>query len=148
MLRLKKEQREGTLCTNLDVFPSIRLVDQTKQKFANLQFSHIRFGPVVKTNKPAPYLRLEIRKTTSKCQVFLYSTRKTQKLDRIGSLKGRTLWDFPTFLSQNIKKIEGGPFSRLNFSEKSTTMSKKTGRGPFSLVRYFMFAEKRSNSFG
>ena len=41
-----------------------------------------------KTSKSAPYLRLKNSKRTSKCPVFFYSARKTQKLDRIG-LPGR-----------------------------------------------------------
>ena len=39
-------------------------------------------------HKSAPYLRLKNSKRTSKCKVFLYSTRKTQKLNRSGSLLG------------------------------------------------------------
>ena len=62
-------------------------------------------------HKAAPNPRLKNSKRTSKCQVFFYSTRKTQKMDRIGALKGGTLSEFSIFLSQNIKKIEGGPFS-------------------------------------
>ena len=56
--------------------------------------------------------------------IFFYSTRKTQKLDRIGALKG-TIWDFSTFLSQNINKIEGGPFSEKN--PKKIPQCQKTG---------------------
>ena len=35
-------------------------------------------------------------------------------------LKGGTRWDFPTsILSQNIKKMQGGPFEGKNFEKKS-----------------------------
>ena len=57
--------------------------------------------------------------------IVFYSTRKTQKLDRIGALKGETLWDFSTFLSQNINKTEGGDFGEL-FSKIGPTMPEKT----------------------
>ena len=34
-------------------------------------------------------------------------------------LNGGTLWDFPTsILSQNIKKIQGGPFEEKKFEKK------------------------------
>ena len=43
-------------------------------------------------------------------------------------LKGETLWDFSTsILSQNIKKLKGGPLEKF-FFEKSLTMPKKTER--------------------
>ena len=42
-----------------------------------------------KRPKSAPYLRLRNSKRTSKCQnILFYSTRKTQKLDRIGAPGG------------------------------------------------------------
>ena len=65
--------------------------------------------------------------------IFFSSARKTQKLDRIGALKGGTLWGFSLFLSQNINKIEVGP-SEINliFSKKSHN-AKKTERGPFRI---------------
>ena len=41
-----------------------------------------------------------------------------------------TLWDFPTsILSQNSKKIEGGPFGGKFFRKKVTQCRKKIGRG-------------------
>ena len=40
-------------------------------------------------------------------------------------LKGGTLWDFSTsVLSENSKKIEGGPLGKKFFSEKSLTEPK------------------------
>ena len=80
----------------------------------------------------------------------LLQYQKTQKMGRIGALKGGTLWDFSTFLSQNINKIERGPFEVIKiFSKKSPTMPKKTGRGagPFSLARYCMLRGKKKNLF-
>ena len=45
-------------------------------------------------------------------------------------LKGGTLWDFPaSILSQNSKKIEGGPFGEKFFSEKKSHNAEKTERG-------------------
>ena len=45
-------------------------------------------------------------------------------------LKGGTLWDFPTsILSQNIKKMQGGPFEekkiRKKNSEKNVSQCRK-----------------------
>ena len=46
-------------------------------------------------------------------------------------LKGGTLWDFPTsILSQNIKKMQGGPFEekkirKKNSEKKSRSAEKK-----------------------
>ena len=43
---------------------------------------------------------------------------------------GGTLWDFPTsILSQNSKKIEGGPFEEKKFPEKMSRSAEKIGRG-------------------
>ena len=46
-------------------------------------------------------------------------------------LKGGTLWNFPTsILSQNSKKLKGGPFGdKKKFRKKSCTVPKKTQRG-------------------
>ena len=46
-------------------------------------------------------------------------------------LKGGTLWNFPTsILSQNSKKLKGGPFGdKKKFRKKSRTVPKKTQRG-------------------
>ena len=49
-------------------------------------------------------------------------------------LKGGTLWDFPTsILSQNIKKIQGGPFEdkkfRKKIRKKCLAVPKKIERG-------------------
>ena len=41
-----------------------------------------------------------------------------------------TLWDFPTsFRSQNIKKMQGGPFGEKFFPEKMSGSAEKNERG-------------------
>ena len=50
-----------------------------------------------------------------------------KKTERVG-----TLWDFSTsILSQNIKKMQGGPFGEIFFSKKSLAVPKKNAGGPF-----------------
>ena len=68
-------------------------------------------------------------------------------------LKGGTLWDFSTsILSQNIKKMQGGPFEEKNFEKKSEkkclAVPKKIERGE-SLVSPGMicYAEKQVKPF-
>ena len=49
-----------------------------------------------------------------------------------------TLWDFSTsLLSENSKKIEGGPFGKIFFSKKSLTRAENTLSrfGPFEFLR-------------
>ena len=57
--------------------------------------------------------------------------KKNQKnLTMPKKLKGGTLWDFSTsILSQNSKKIEGGPFGKFFSSEKNLAVPKKIERG-------------------
>ena len=44
-------------------------------------------------------------------------------------LKGWTLWGFSTsILSQNIKKLKGGPFGEKNFSRKKSHRAENTLR--------------------
>ena len=68
-------------------------------------------------------------------------------------LKGGTLWDFPTsILSQNIKKMQGGPFEEKHFEKKirktCLAVPKKIERGD-SLVSPGMvcYAEKQVKPF-
>ena len=69
-------------------------------------------------------------------------------------LKGGTLWDFPTsILSQNIKKMQGGPFEEKKISKKNPNKNvsqcrKKIERGD-SLVSPGMvcYAEKQVRPF-
>ena len=45
-------------------------------------------------------------------------------------LEGGSLWDFPTsILSQNSKKIEGGPFEEKSFPEKKFRSAEKNWKG-------------------
>ena len=45
-------------------------------------------------------------------------------------LKGGTLWNFSTsILSQNIKKMQGGPFGDIFFSNKKSRSAEKNERG-------------------
>ena len=63
-------------------------------------------------------------------------------------LKGGTLWNFPTsILSQNSKKIEGGPFGEKKFPEKGLAVPKKMEGGPFGLPGYGMERGKTGKTF-
>ena len=54
-----------------------------------------------------------------------------------------TVWDFSLLLSQNIKKLQSGPFEIISkISKKSLTMPKKLKGGSFGLVRYCILREK------
>ena len=172
--------------------------------------------------KSAPYPRLKNSKTTSKCQVLFYSTRKSKffekkifrknyilkknrpsgtpglasarpwrakvsqcrkteredplrffnihsvaKHEKIEEnknfhfrekisqcrkkLKGGTLWDFSTpILSQNIKKMQGGPFrENFFFGKKSLAVPKKMKGGSlWSRSVWFVTRKNRKNFFG
>ena len=64
--------------------------------------------------------------------IVVYSTRKTQKLDRTGALKGEPFRIFNIHsVVQNFKKLKGDPLKTLKIFEKSFTMPKKTERGIF-----------------
>ena len=96
-------------------------------------------------HKLASYPRLKNSKSTSKCQVFFYSIQKTQKLDRIG---GRGLWDFATFLSQNIKQRRC-PL-RKKFENKFSQSRKNFFvciRGKQRKTRYCMLRGKQRKTF-
>ena len=80
-----------------------------------------RNGTIRERHKSAPYLRLKKGKMTSKCQVFFYSTPKKPKTG--------TLWDFSTFLSQNINKSERGPFEVIKLFSRKVSHCRKTGKG-------------------
>ena len=49
--------------------------------------------------------------------------------------KRGTLWHFSTFLSQNIKKIEGGPFGGKN-SKKTHSVKKNWKGGPLGIFKH------------
>ena len=64
-------------------------------------------------------------------------------------LKGGTLWDFSTsILSQNIKKMQGGPLGKIFSSKKKSRSNEKNERGE-SLVSPGMvcYAEKQEEPF-
>ena len=64
-------------------------------------------------------------------------------------LKGGTFWDFSTsILSQNIKKMQGGPFGEKFFFRKKVSQCRKNERGE-SLVSPGMvcYAEKQEKPF-
>ena len=85
-------------------------------------------------------------------KIFFYFREKISQCRK--KLKGGTLWDFPTsILSQNIKKMQGGPFEgkklRKKKSEKKClAVPKKIERGD-SLVSPGMvcYAEKQVKPF-
>ena len=59
-------------------------------------------------------------------------------------LKGGTLWVFLTsILSQNIKKMQGGPFVEFFFRKKSLAVPKKMIGGAFGLARYIRLRGKK-----
>ena len=83
----------------------------------------------------------------------IHSVAKHQKIEggilfSGKKLKGGTLWDFPTtILTQNTKKIEGGPFGE-NFFPKSLAVPKKKLKGvPFGLDRYGLLRGKTGKNF-
>ena len=75
---------------------------------------------------------------------FLFSEKES-----VPKLKGGTLWDFSTsILTQNSKKIEGGPFGE-KFSEKSLAVPKKIERGTiWSRPVWYVTRKNRKNLFG
>ena len=65
-------------------------------------------------------------------------------------LEGGTLWDFPTsILSQNIKKMQGGPFEEKKFRKKSLAVPKKMKGGSlWSRPVWYVTRKNRKNLFG
>ena len=52
-----------------------------------------------------------------KIEIFFYFREKISQCRK--KLKGGTRWDFPTsIMSQNIKKMQRGPFEEKNFEKK------------------------------
>ena len=63
-------------------------------------------------------------------------------------VKGGTLWDFSTsILSQNIKKMQGGPFGEFFFEKKVSQCRKKMKGGVFGLARYGILRGKTGKTF-
>ena len=83
-------------------------------------------------------------------EIFFYFREKVLQCRK--KLKGGTLWDFPTsIVSQNIKKMQAGPFGEKNFeknSKKCLAVPKKIERGD-SLVSpgLICYAEKQVKPF-
>ena len=65
-------------------------------------------------------------------------------------LKGGTLWDFSTsILSQNIKKMQGGPFEEEKFRKKmSRSAEKMKGGSLWSRPVWYVTRKNRKNLFG
>ena len=85
----------------------------------------------------------------------IHSVAKHQKIERgiflfpgenltmPKKLKGGTLWDFPTsILSQNIKKMQGGPFEEKKFRKKCLAVPKKMKGDSLDLARHGMLRGK------
>ena len=78
-------------------------------------------------------------------KIFFFSG---ENLTMPKKLKGGTFWDFPTsILSQNIKKMQGGPFEEKKFRKKfrkkmSRSEEKNWKGGLFGLARYDMLRGK------
>ena len=126
---------------------------QWPQKFGFISISpKTTLSPVLdfvkRTNrelqKSAPYLRLKNSKRTWKCQVFFYSTQKNPKVG--SNWRAGTLWEFPIFLSENIEKIEGGPFEDIKNFRKVSQCRKNWKRGPFGIFVH-PFCRKTSKNW-
>ena len=77
-----------------------------------------------------------------------YFRKKSHSAEK--KLKGGTLWDFPTSsLSQNSKKLKGGPFGEKNFPQKKVSQCrKKIGRGdPLVSPGMVWYAGKQEKPF-
>ena len=62
--------------------------------------------------------------------------------------KREALWDFPTsILTQNSKKIEGGPFGGKIFRKSLAVPKKNWKGGPFGLARYGTLRGKTGKTF-
>ena len=88
-------------------------------------------------------------KKLKKTKIFIFG-KKSHNAEK--KLKGGTLWDFSTsILSQNIKKMQGGPFEekkfrRTKFRKKMSRSAEKNER-VFGLARYGMLRGKTGKTF-
>ena len=85
-------------------------------------------------------------------KIFFYFLEKIPQCRK--KLKGGTLWDFPTsILSQNTKKMKGGPFEekkirKKNSEKKCLAVPKKIERGDsFVSPGMVCYAEKQVKPF-
>ena len=84
-------------------------------------------------------------KKLKKTKILIFG-KKSHNAEK--KLKGGTLWDFSTsILSQNIKKMQGGPFGEKFFEKKSLAVPKKWKGGVFGLARYGMLRGKTEKTF-
>ena len=145
-------------------FPCIRLVsftlvDQTEQNVNVRRFESVLNKTSRERHESAPYLKLKNSKSTWKCQKTqsikltkrVSNSRKTQTTEqaRQGPAKKEIISHFLTsILSQNIKKLKGGPFGEFFFQKKSHNAEKNwTGETAFSLSRYGVLRGKRGKTF-
>ena len=87
-------------------------------------------------------------KKLKKTKIFIFG-KKSHNAEK--KLKGGTLWDFLTsILSQNIKKMQGGPFGeKVFFEKKSLAVPKKMKRGSlWSRPVWYVTLKNRKNLFG
>ena len=83
-------------------------------------------------------------KKLKKTKIFIFG-KKSHNAEK--KLKGGTLWDFSTsILSQNIKKMQGGPFEEKKFRKKMSRSAEKNER-VFGLARYGMLRGKTGKTF-
>ena len=83
-------------------------------------------------------------KKLKKTKIFIFG-KKGHNAEK--KLKGGTLWDFSTSIpSQNIKKMQGGPFEEKFFSKKKSRSAEKNER-IFGLARYGMLRGKTGKTF-
>ena len=93
-----------------------------------------------KRHESAPRSRLKNSKRTSKCPVFFYSTRKTQKMDRIG---GRSLEIFHPFCRKSLKNEE---VTLWRIFLKKPQCQKQWKGNPFVSSSFVWYAKKNSYS--
>ena len=101
-------------------------------------------------HKSAPYLRLKVPKVLQTFEIF-HCTQKPKSWTELARLRPLategTLWDFWTFLSQNIKKIERVTIWCLWKFFFLFEHRKKTERGPLDLARYCLLRGKKEKPF-
>ena len=78
---------------------------------------------------------------------FFYSTRITQKLDRVSALKERPFGIFQHFCRKTSKN-EGGPLELVkNFRQKVLQCQKTLKGRPIGLTPYCMLRGKKGETF-
>ena len=88
--------------------------------------------------------------STRKSKIFRKKNGPTGALKSLNAekLKGGTLWDFPTsILSQNSKKIEGGPFGEKFPGKKSRSAEKNWKGDPLVSPGIVWYAGKQEKPF-